>query len=343
MFVKGADLLVHSSVPTCLTYARTQGYWAKKRAQPTIMPLEDISLIARIVVDVIGYPVASVRPIVGRGIVNRVYIAEASGVRYVARLGTEHGIVQYRKEAWCSLQAAELDIPGPAVIAVGEAEGTAYMLLSYVPGVAGDDAGVDQARLWHALGTYAGRIHGIAVTGFGDRLADPVHGRFSDTWDRYLAYNIESLTDHDLLLTLGVFSPVESPRIRLVFESLRVTPLRIGLSHGDLAPRNTIVDAMGRVYLLDWGSAEARVVPHHDIAQIQGDSLTSPSPWFGAFLTGYGLTRDELTALQPEIEAVALLRAIDLVRWALDRSPENISRCVAKARTMVQSSLARLK
>jgi aminoglycoside phosphotransferase (APT) family kinase protein len=307
------------------------------------MPVEDISLIARIVVDVIGSPVTAVRPIIGRGSVNKVYIAEASGVRYVARLGTEHGIAQYRKEAWCSLQADELGIPGPVVLGVGETASTAYMLLSYVPGVAGDDVGVDKARLWYALGTYAKRIHSIAVTGFGDRLADPMHGRFSDTWDRYLTYNIVSLTDQDALLALGVFSTAESRRIRLVFESLRVAPLRFGLSHGDLAPRNTIVDAMGRVYLLDWGSAEARVVPHHDIAQIQGDSLTSPSPWFDAFLIGYGLTRDEFAALQPEIEAVALLRAIDLARWALDRSPENIPRCVAQARAMVQSTLARLR
>jgi aminoglycoside phosphotransferase (APT) family kinase protein len=296
-------------------------------------------LIERVVAEATGAQVIAVRPILGRGTLNRVYIVDTPAARYVARLGTEHGLAQYRKEAWCSLRAAEQGVPCPVVLAVGELAGAAYMLLAYVPGVDGDAASSDEAHLWRTLGSYAKRIHSIPVAGFGDDLVDPACGAFGGSWDRYVACNIARLNARDPLLRLGVFSPAQSRQLRQRFETLAAAPLRMGLSHGDLAPRNSRIDAAGRIHLLDWGCAHAHVVPHHEIAQLRRDGVTFSSTAFGAFLTGYGLTPAAFEALQPEIDAVTLLQAVDLVRWALDRSPEAIPRCVAWARATVDAIL----
>jgi aminoglycoside phosphotransferase (APT) family kinase protein len=112
----------------------------------------------------------------------------------------------------------------------------------------------------------------------------------------------------------------ESSAVREVFAGLRGLDFRLGLNHGDLSLKNAVVGRGGRVTLLDWGSAEAAAVPHHDLIQLLKMSMSEGDPGggeFGAFLDGYGISPKELERMTPELEALLTLRAFDKLRWAL--------------------------
>lgn len=208
------------------------------------------------------------------------------------------------------------------------------MLQTLVPGVNGEDSGWEEAQIWRVLGRYARRIHAIAVDGFGESLADFHKGNAQAEWRAYVDYNLRSLTADDALLRLNVYRPAQVEEIRHVFHTLRAATFRIGLNHYDLAIRNTMVDATGQVTLLDWGSAEAHLVPHYDLLEIlrrlhPGDERCH------AFVEGYGLDEAEFAALLPEVHSLALLKAFDLTRWAIDRCPSRIGEIAEQARQVV--------
>jgi tRNA A-37 threonylcarbamoyl transferase component Bud32 len=139
----------------------------------------------------------------------------------------------------------------------------------------------------------------------------------------YVNYNIESLNENDQLLKLKVLTQRESRIIRTIFEELKGQSFDFGLNHGDLSLKNVIVNEFGNVHLIDWGSAEASIVPHHDLIQmlkmrmLENDPADADSQ---SFLEGYGISPFELAQMLPTLESLLLLRAFDKLRWALDRA-----------------------
>lgn len=289
-----------------------------------------------------------VRRIVGKGSVNQVFVAEGDGESIVLRLcDGPYALKQHEKEAWCLARAREVGVPGPSVFAVGTTGGgAAYMIESFVEGTTGDELSVAASlRIWRKLGEYARAIHTIEIDGFGVNLPDFTNGDARGGWLGYVDYNVESLNEQDELLRLGVLTWEQSPRVRAMFEELRGREFRFGVNHGDLSLKNTIVDEAGGVHLLDWGTASADIVPHHDLLQLLRQQLTKGEPdddATGAFLGGYGMTRGEYEALLPEVESVLLLRAFDLVRYAIDRRPDLVRFYAARARLVLARKLARV-
>jgi len=104
------------------------------------------------------------------------------------------------------------------------------------------------------------------------------------------------------------------------------------LCHGDLAPRNTAVAEDGRVFLLDWGCAQANVVPHFDVGEVLCSELSADSEEFAAFLDGYGMTRAAFEDQALDRTAIMALCRADLLRWAIDRAPASIPDCASQLR-----------
>lgn len=304
-------------------------------------------LAARIASEFFGVRRVGLRRIVGKGVVNQIFVAEAGDERIVVRLCDDiWALKQHEKEAWCIGQAAGLGIPGPEVFAVGTAEGgAAYMIESFVGAAAGDELPASAFRIWRKLGEYARAIHTVELEGFGIDLPDFTSGDARGGWLRYVDYNIESLNEQDELLRLGVLRPGQSAEVRLIFEELRRgREFRFGLNHGDLSLKNTIVDEAGTVFLLDWGSAAADIVPHRDLVEMLEMRTLKNDPddaGVSAFLKGYGMTRGRYEALLPEIESIYLLRSFDLVRYAIDRRPDLVPFYAAQARRALAHKLAR--
>jgi aminoglycoside phosphotransferase (APT) family kinase protein len=243
---------------------------------------------------------------------------------------THRAVAFYEKEAWCLTQAALLGIPSPSVFQIGVHDGWPFQIQSFVEGVHGAHSDLPPATLWETLGDYARRFHMLAPTGFGESLPDLLADDGLARWRGYVDYNLRSLTHDDALRERGVYHPEQREKIHARFLKLRQQPLRLGLCHGDLAPGNTLVTPDGTLVLLDWGCAEAQVVPHYDLLHV-------PTEHRAAFLDGYGWPEETRTALLAEVEELALLKAFDLVRWALDRCPSRIDELAEKARVLAQT------
>ena len=129
-----------------------------------------------------------------------------------------------------------------------------------------------------------------------------------------------------------MYSADQRDAIHARFADLCLKVFRLGLCHGDLAPRNTILAPDGALVLLDWGCAEAHLVPHYELLNI-------PTEHQATFLDGYGWPLAERAALGAEVANLALLKSFDLVRWAIDRCPERTEELAGKARKQVEVSV----
>lgn len=297
--------------------------------------------------DFLQEPVQTSYQISGKGFVNQVCVVEAASRKIVVRMNSADTYPVYMKEQWCILQAAAAGIPGPEVLSIGIAGDTAYMIQAFVEGDNGLDSKVPKSVIWRKLGEYARLIHSIPVKGYGENLTDHVHGSFhspahpgSDgSWQGYVQYNINSLTEKDRLIELGVIDEVQSQRARELFRKVQQETFRFGLIHGDISLKNTMIDPAGQVILLDWGNAEVRTVPHGDINGLMQGHLQDGVPaWdeINTFLNGYGLHAEDL----PDMNPMLLLKAFDNLRWAIDQRPDLIGTYAASAKQIVGMVLA---
>ncbi|WP_395094819.1 aminoglycoside phosphotransferase family protein [Armatimonas sp.] len=281
-----------------------------------------------------GQAATSVEGLLGLGSVNEIFVAQFPKKRIIIRLpkpeDRERADSFYAKELWCMEQAALLGIPGPSVLAQGTHDGWPYQIQSFVEGTNGEQSTLDTTVLWQTLGEYAKRFHEITLTGFGETLPEFLAGDGNAGWERFLTYNLASLTKDDLLLELGVYSTHQRDEVHTRFTALQKRSFLFGLCHGDLAPRNTILAPDGQLFLLDWGCAEAHLIPHYDLLNIPTEHQT-------AFLDGYGWPVAERGVLFAEVETLALLKSFDLVRWAIDRCPIRIMDLAEKACAQAQS------
>jgi len=285
--------------------------------------------------------------ILGRGNVNKVFIVETSNAKFVVRMGDENeSLKEYKKEAWCIDKAAVRGVPVATVFNVGVIEERGFMIQSYIAGDEGRDSQFPGSHIWYELGRNARLIHTIEVAGFGLKLEDLTHGDSRASWLEYLTYNIESLNENDELIKLKVVSQSESRVIKTIFEDLKGQAFNFGLNHGDLSLKNVIVDESGKVNLLDWGSAEASIVPHHDLIQMLKMNMLEDDPddtAIQSFLDGYGISQSEFEQMRPALESLLLLRAFDKLRWAIDHRIEELERFIIHARQAVERKLTTLQ
>jgi aminoglycoside phosphotransferase (APT) family kinase protein len=301
-----------------------------------------VSQAERIAGDFLQEQVKSSYQIIGKGFVNQVCVVETESRKVVVRMNHTDTYPSYVKEKWCMEQAVAIGIPGPEVLTIGIVDETVYMIQAFVEGDNGLDSTVLKSDIWRQLGKYTKLIHSIPVKGFGENLIDPVQGEFrspshagSDgSWLGYVQYNINSLTENDRLIELGVITPMQSQRVRKRFENLKIETFRFGLIHGDLSLKNAMVDRTGQVILLDWGNAEVRTVPHGDIISVMQGQIQDGNPNkedFKAFLDGYGISEEDTI----DMNSLLLLKAFDNLRWAIEQSQDRIESYAAFAKQVV--------
>ncbi|MEH6991727.1 aminoglycoside phosphotransferase family protein [Neobacillus drentensis] len=284
--------------------------------------------------------------IIGKGIVNQVCVAETDNSKVVVRMNDAGTYPCFVKENWCIEQARAVGIPSPEVLSIGIADETAYMIQTFIDGENGLDSTKPKPDIWRQLGVYDKLIHTIPVQGYGENLIDPINGVFQSpphagsdgSWLGYLNYNINSLTENDRIIELGVINQTESIKIRKLFEGLKKEKFRFALNHGDVSLKNTIVNKEGQVVLLDWGSAEVSVVPHGDIIEMMKCQILGGGPSveeFKAFLDGYGVMEKDIA----DMRHLLLLRAFDKLRWAIDLSPDLIKPFATFTKQVVDMTL----
>ena len=263
---------------------------------------------------------------IGQGSNNTIW--RAIGLEDIAiKLSRPHreagALSEYRKEAWCAVRAREAGVRTPQVLDTGAHEGRAFAVLAFIEG------DVPEPAVWRDLGGMARDIHGIATKGWGGRMnaAD----RFEESWQAHLDYNIASLTEDDELIAREVFDANGSKHLRDALNHIRENEFRLGLCHGDISLWNVLIGRDGAPWLLDWGCAVAHVVPHYEINEILRTAQPAAEQ-FEAFLEGYGISPAAYAAMEPDLKALSALREVDTLRWAIDKSPCDITVQIAHAR-----------
>ncbi len=127
------------------------------------------AFITTLIFEETGDRVNSLRPIEGRGIMNRVFKVEASERTLVLRMNLADSPFQrYAGEAWFLEQARQAGVPVPVVCGQGVKDGIAYMVQEFIDGPSGDDPTINRLAVWHRLGIYAAKINTIPCEGYGD-------------------------------------------------------------------------------------------------------------------------------------------------------------------------------
>lgn len=274
--------------------------------------------------------IVSIHQITNKGIVNDVFIVKLSNIEVVVRMNSDlKALETFQKEKWCIEKAAVTGIPGPRVLAVGSIQDAAYMIENLLPGENGQDCPAHAVVQWTTLGKYAKLIHSITTSGYGEILTSPANGEFhaplhpgfDGTWTGYVNYNINSLTEDDRLIKLGILDIASSHQVRELFCELLLKEFQFGLIHGDLSLKNLLIDDINSIFLLDWGSAEVHIVPHWEFVQLLKGQIENNEPSrldFTAFLNGYGMNLQDFERIKKDLYSLLLLDALDKVRWALD-------------------------
>ena len=280
------------------------------------MENEDLQIAGQIAASIYGQ-VGNLTRVSGRGSCNHVFIAAAEPDKLVIRMNNDRASNEFLKEDWCMAQARTVGVRVPHPVARGVLAGWNFSVQSFEGDGNGADV-EDQLSVWHWLGRMAAQFHCVPVKGFGLTLQNEESGRFDGNWQEFVTSNLEAVAGRrccDGLSDGHVTSLYDR------FEKLAEGCFQFGLCHGDLMPRNVVLD-QDLMTLIDWGCAQAHIVPHFDFREILRD-YTSDSAEVEAFASGYGLNK-ELNTLMPEIESVLLVCAFDVVRWATDRAPDQI-------------------
>ncbi|MDP3769482.1 MAG: aminoglycoside phosphotransferase family protein [bacterium] len=305
----------------------------------------DIKIASKIASGFLDASEVSIKPI-GEGSNNKNFLAKSKNREVVIKLSFDHkeykAFQDYIKEKWCIEKSSEKGVPGPIVLDLGQSQERSYMIETFVHGINGKKL---KNKLWayYQLGRYTKRIHSIKVSGFGENLTNPRQGIFKGSWQKYLDYNIKSLTDSDKLIGLKVLSKDQSKEVKKVFQNIKKIKYTFGLNHGDVSIWNTLVEKSGKVNLLDWGSAEVHIIPHYDFIHIVRCQIEQGRPSekeLNEFIKGYGMSQKEFGLLKPELIKLMLLISFDKLRWAIDRNPTKIKEFSKRAKMMLKLNVA---
>lgn len=260
------------------------------------------------------------QPILGQGVINQVWKLETPAGKMILR-GNQGDLREFHKEAWCMERAAAQGARVSTLHSYGRIGSWNYMIQS-CDGDENGEASSDKNELWRWMGREMRKVHDIRTPGFGYMLSDDKSG-FTSRWRAYRDY-CETLIDRAFDLVRPETQAVwTKSSLRDEFERMARTRYRFGLCHGDLKPGNTVLDHHGEPTLIDWGCAQANIVPHFEIGEIMrtykwdGEEIRS-------FAEGYGLSGAELHSIRRDVFTVALMRAIDLLSWSSKSMPGRV-------------------
>lgn len=276
-------------------------------------------IIAKIFHQALEEKVDASTEIAGLGCVNKIFEVIGKKGDYIIRLNTTHKRIEYKKEKWCLEKVATMDIPSPKVLCMGIAEEVVYMIQTKIVGDNGATCSASTKRqIWKDLGSYAQKYHHIGSIDDDEVTA----AEFHKNWKARLRYNISQLNENDSLLSNNVLTPQHHTKIKEILYLIENKDFKTGLVHGDLSPRNVIWTGTTS-HLLDWGTAEINVVPHHEIGTVLISKEANEAN-FHAFLEGLSISKSAYHDMKKDIKILMLLHCLDKYRWAEDFHIEQI-------------------
>jgi hygromycin-B 4-O-kinase len=244
----------------------------------------------------------------GGGLTNLVFAVDHPDGELVVRLApSAERIGDFIKEQWAIRRAGEAGIPVPEVLEVGNGIGDApYMIARRLRGEPATRH-PERTRILREMGRLTAAINAIPTDGWGATF-DWSHNRLSRnaSWGAFAQRELCVDARLDALRRLGGLDDARARRLRAALRGLAgIAPT---LAHGDMRPKNVMVDARGAVVaVIDWDECRSAPAPCWDLAIALHDLSIDDKR---AFVEGYGLEPAELQA------RAAALRALNLMHYA---------------------------
>jgi thiamine kinase-like enzyme len=194
-----------------------------------------------------------------------------------------------------------------------------YMLEEYIPGTPGGLSQLESLPLWKQLGRCAAEFNSLAISGYGEDL-DLTTGQFTSSWQETLEKNLTHIFRDDYWETSTAFTASEVAALKQKLAELQHLTGPSGLVHIDIGPKNCIIEPTGRLALIDWEMAEGGITPYTQLASVAGWWGTS-SDIYRSFHQGYTDRAGPLPDTTQAVKQLALLNALNSVRWAQDNYP----------------------
>ena len=255
------------------------------------------------------------------GVVNRVFRVSGPHTDWIVRFAVDDQRPdEFPTEMWAARHASDSGVPAPELVAYGHLDARPYLVVEHVEAYRDPDP--DQA--WRWLGRYAARLARVPL----DEAPEQVFSRFGRdlplAWRAHLTYNLDALSGWDPLLEDGVYQAGDRDRLRASIERLMEADFSFGLAHGDLAPRNLVLQRPPLPpVLLDWGTATTGPAPWTDLQRVYAWTTydrTVTGSALAQFAEACGLSLDEPTTAV--LEQMSAVRFLDLARWARERRPD---------------------
>jgi fructosamine-3-kinase len=300
------------------------------------------TIIKKIILESLNQEIFNIKQVIGKGDVNQIFVIQINSGKYILRINQKSdGFSEFAKERWCIEQAQDKGVLGPNILDIGKYQDFSYMIYDFIEGKSGDQI-ENKLEAWIKLGEYAKAINNIKVNGYGLKFSSK-QNKFLESWNDYINYNLKSLNQNDKLLHLKVYDLKQLKIIKQYFHDLKNQKHKIGLVHNDLSLRNVIVNQSNKIYLIDWGCAEANIIPHSEFVEILGaghmDLAVPTQKQIDAFLQGYEISQIEFKPLEKEVAKFLLLKSFDKLRWAIDKSSKDTKEFAKIAKKRLNYSL----
>jgi len=276
----------------------------------------------------------NIEQITGLGFTNQVYKVILSDEINIIKL--RKGLRAYDdflKEKFCCEQAEKVGILTAKAICVDKYKNVSFIVQSYIDGVNGSLCPDKSELMWTSLGKYAKLLHSVEVKGYGFNMNDYNNGifhnyyidikdyidisdyfynSFNPTLKSHIEYNISCVNQDDEFIKMGIYPPENINQIRKAFSSLFDINFELGLIHGDLSPKNTIING-DKVFLIDFGGANVGIVPFGELLWIERNTEIE----FEIFRKAYGISNEMFARDKRIYYILAMLNEFDRLRWAV--------------------------
>lgn len=261
-----------------------------------------------------------IEEITGKGVVNSVYKVKTDKGDFILRIQKgEENLKNFQKEKWATEKALGVGLLTAPIKNVGTLDGHAFSFQEYIEGRHAEDQGIDQEKVWEELGKFAKKLHEVKVQGFGENLFFEGNHDGEKDWKNLVLLYKNRVSEGDNFLRLEILSKEEIKKIHTLIEEMNSWQFEPVLCHGNISPRNAILGKDGKIYLVDWGTANGHM-PERDITEVY--FWCEDEKYREVFLKGYGLEKEKIKRSQKTIDTISLMRAIDVAQWGIENKTD---------------------
>lgn len=293
--------------------------------------------IKQIVFSALGEPATKIALVDEQGNVNKAYDVTTRSGDVIVRVRFDRDEMhQFIRERYCADVIRTQHDWTPEVIAIGKFERHCYSIQRKVLGTVASQYSGDMVTVWEQVGRYAAYFHAIETPGYLNSMLEgqPVSSR---TWCQpyfdFLGVAANSKLVAGGLLTTGEFESALS-----ILSSLKDIEFKPTLAHGNLSPKNIIVDSDGKAHIIDWGSCQGHMAKQLDLSELL--AFDTPPDHVQAYLRGHGLATNYEEQNRELLERLKLARCFMNAHWLCESdSPRrnDLLRYVERARSSIQS------